>query len=177
MRDHQESPDTRIDRYICSALMVVLFLIGDRLLLKLKLNLFPEQPKPVEFLVLAFLAGLFLYLLWLLLSLFTVRYELADHHLILRQGLRRVTVPLDGSAQLHRWRNRWGWSDGARRDLGVEAIPCFPPVWFWRPSPVWVMAFRTERGEQRAVAFRPSAGLLALLRDRTREEAQEPSCS
>lgn len=171
MRYHQERPDTRIDRYIALGLIAATFLTGDRLLLRITQSN-RSQPLPLEFLGLAALAALLLYLIWNTVSLFTVHYLLADDQLTLRQGLQKYTIPLDGSAQLHRWRYRWGWSDGPRKDLGVEEIALFPAVWFWREAPVWVVTFAAAQGERRAAAFRPSPELLELLRTRTREGAR-----
>lgn len=168
MRYHQEKPDTRVDRYICLGLIAAALLAGDHLLLRLS-QAGKEQPVPLLFLGLAMLAALLLYLVWVTVSLFTVRYALADHQLILQQGSGRCVIPLDRPVGLHRWRYGWGWSDGPRQDLGVEAIALFPALWFWRETPIWVVTFVTGSGERRAAAFRPSPELLELLRERIRE--------
>jgi hypothetical protein len=55
-----------------------------------------------EFLGLALLAGLLLYLGWVLWALWTVQYQLDGNQLLLRQGPFAASVALDQSTHLHR---------------------------------------------------------------------------
>lgn len=128
-----------------------------------------EHPHPVEFMILAALAWLALYLLWQLLVLSTVRYRLEHDRLILRQGVSRLVIPLDGRVRLHRWRWGWAWSGGSQRDLGVEELALFPPLWIDRTSSTWVVAFPGANGGPRAVAFQPTPELLSRLKAKLRE--------
>lgn len=168
MHGHREAPDTRLERYLIIALLIAIFLGGDRLVLLIFADL--ERVHTAEFVGLALLAGLALYLLSLLLSLVTVRYTVTDdRQLVVRQGLRRVVIELSGDVHLHRWRSRWGWSGGATRDLGVEEIDLFPPLWLFRGGRAWVVIGNTPKGRRRAVALRPSPRLLTLLKEHVPE--------
>ncbi|MFZ5827946.1 MAG: hypothetical protein ACOY94_26880 [Bacillota bacterium] len=168
MHGHREAPDTRLERYLLIALLIAILLGADRLVLLIYSDL--ERVHTAEFIGLALLAALALYLLLLLLSLATVRYTLTDDgQLVLRQGLRRVVIELSGEVHLHRWRSRWGWSGGATRDLGVDEIDLFPPLWLFRGAGAWVVIGRTPKGARRAVALRPSPRLLSLLKEHVPE--------
>lgn len=168
MHGHREAPDTRLERYLIIALLIAILLGGDRLVLLIYSDL--ERVHTVEFIGLALLAGLGLYLVGLFLSLATVRYTLTDDgQLVVRQGLRRVVIELSGEVYLHRWRSRWRWSGGAVRDLAVEEIDLFPPLWLFREGGAWVVIGKTPKGSRRAVALRPSPRLLALLKEHVPE--------
>lgn len=168
MHGHQEVPDTRLDRYLIVAAWIAIFLGGDRLVLRIFSDL--ERLHTGEFIGLALLSALALYLIALFLSLATVRYAVTDDgSLVLRQGLRRAVIDLTSGIHLHRWRSRWAWSGGATRDLGVEEIDRFPPVWLLRQGGVWVVTGQTPGGRDRAIALRPSPRLLALLKERAAE--------
>lgn len=168
MHGHQERPNTRLERYLIGVLWIAILLVGDQLVLRIYSEL--DRTHTVEFVSLALLAALALYLAVLFISLATVRYRIADGRLWLRQGLRRVEFDLTGEFHLHRWRSRWAWSGGVVRELGVEAIDHYPPLWLFRPGGVWVVVGTTPAGARRAVALRPSPRLLALLREELAEE-------
>lgn len=160
----QESPETRLERYLIVASWIGILLVGDQLVLRIWSNL--DTPHTGEFVGLALLLALALYLVVLFWQLSTVRYTFEGGRLEARQGLRRVTIDLTaGPFHLHRWRARWAWSGGAERDLGVEAIDHFPPMATFRQSGLWVLSGQTPQGAHRAVALRPSPRLLALLKE------------
>ncbi len=161
-RYHQEQPDTRVERYLCLAGMALAFLAGDQLVLRIVRE--PAVPHTLHFLGLGLLLWLSLYLLWLLVTLRTVRYAFSGDELILRQGWRRLAIPLGEGIQLCRWRNRWAWAGAAERDLGVSEVELFPPLWFGRSHSVWVVRYPGPDGERRAAAFHPSPELLVLLK-------------
>lgn len=164
MHRHQEAPDTRLERYLTIALWIAILLAGDQLVLRILSD--EEGPHTGEFIGLALLVGLALYLGLLFLHLVTVRYTVADGQLIFRQGWRQVVIDLDREISLHRWRSRWAWSGGASRDLPVEEIDLFPPLGTFRQGAVWVVVGDTPSGDRQAVALRPSPRLLALLKER-----------
>ncbi len=168
MDGHRETPDTRLEQYLLIAIGLGILFAGDLLVLRIKAD--PAHTHPAEFLLLALLAALLLYLAWLFLGMQTVRYHLDGGHLHLHQLLRRpLVLRLDAPLGLHRWRYRWGWSGGAEKDLGVEEIDHFPPLWAFGSSKVWVLVGQTAGGDRHAVALRPSPRLLALLKETVAE--------
>jgi len=159
---HHEAPNTVVER-----ILVILALVGagwaaGHLAQAIRSNL--DVSHTWEFIGLSLLIPAGLYLLWLLWALSTVSYSLTGDSLVLRQGWRRIRIPLDEEFALHRWRLRWGWSGTAEGDLGVETIRLMPPVWLARPSSVWVVLAGAT-----AVGFRPSVALLATLKARQPE--------
>ncbi|MFZ5814709.1 MAG: hypothetical protein ACOY93_05350 [Bacillota bacterium] len=162
MHRHQEVPDTRLERYLIILLLIGMLLVGDRLVARILSDL--DRPHTVEFLALAFLAVLALYLLILFLHLLTARYTLTEGQLICRHGWTRVALDLHGGLHLHRWRSRWAWSGGASRDLGVEELNIIPALGLLRQGSLWVVVGEEPGGVYRAVALRPSPRLLALLK-------------
>ncbi|HEY3367510.1 MAG TPA: hypothetical protein VGK74_20835 [Symbiobacteriaceae bacterium] len=163
MQPYREKPDTRIDRVICLA----------GLLLALAAMVWPawqvykgaNQNHTPEFVALAALLGLVLHLGWTLLVL-SIRYTLVDGTLLLRQGLRRRRIPLDREVRLHRWRSRWIWHGGVQHDLLVPEVELFPPVWLGKQA--WVLVYPVPDGF-RAVALCPSPALLEEIREWVRD--------
>jgi hypothetical protein len=158
----RETPATHIERGVCIGVIIIatagMVWLGVRTAGDLDRNHTPE------FLGLALLAGLLLYLGWLLWALWTVHYELDGDRLRLRQGPFHAEVALDQGTHLHRWRGRWMWEGGAQRDLSVTAIALFPPFWLGRSSDTWVV----QRSDK-AIAIRPSAELLSEIKSRVRQ--------
>lgn len=161
---HQEAPETRWERSLILVVALAILLAGDRLVARIFTDL--KRPPTVEFVGLALLLGLAIYLGILFYHLLTVRYGIDEEALWLRRGMSQVRIDLREGIHLHRWRDRWGWSGETERDLGVEAIDLFPSLLLFRRGTVWVVASRGE-GPVRAVALRPSPRLLALLRERS----------
>lgn len=160
---NRESPDSRLERCLIIVLWIGILLTGDRLVAWIWSDL--DRRHTGEFMALALLLGLALYLGVAFINLVTLRYTYGEGRLEARQGFRRVTIDMGGPLHLHRWRYRWAWSGGATRDLGVEEIDLVPPLGFLRWSSVWVLVGHTPQGAHRAVALRPSPRLLALLKE------------
>jgi len=168
MDGHQERPDTRLELYLLISMALGIFFAGDWLILRIARG--EGRAYPAEFLLLAIMAALLLYLIWLIVGLATVSYAVSEGQLRLSHRLRPpVALDLEGPLALHRWRGRWGWSGGSERDLGVEEVDHFPPLWLFGSGSVWVVVGRTAQGERRAVALRPSPLLLVLLKRRVEE--------
>ncbi|HLN63196.1 MAG TPA: hypothetical protein VK464_16795 [Symbiobacteriaceae bacterium] len=170
MHDHCERPNTRLERYI--TIGVLPLAAGAAGWLVRAIAGTPSQPHPREFLGIALLAGLLLYTAWLLWALSTVRYRLEDDQLVLTQAWSRVALPLDRVEHLYRWRRRWSWAGHAQRDLQVDEVDLFPTLWVGRSEATWVVLGDDWKGKRRAVAMRPSAALLAFLRERVRHETE-----
>lgn len=161
---HQEVPETRWERSLIIFSWFAILLAADLLVGRIKTDL--KRPPTVEFVGLALLLGLAIYLAYLFYQVLTLSYVIDEEALWLRWGRGQVRIDLSQGIHLHRWRERWGWSGGSERDLGVEAIAFFPSLLLFRRATVWVVASRGE-GPARAVALRPSPRLLALLRERS----------
>lgn len=166
MRHHQERPETRLERYVAIAGIVVSLVAGDRLILSVVRG--PDLIHTWRFMGLGLILALVVYLGWLLWALSTVRYIMAAERFVLGQGRRTIVIDLGRGAQLYRWRVRWGWNGAAQRDLDVEEVAMMPPFWLWQGPAVYVLRYSDEQGEQRAVALRPSPQLLSLLREHLR---------
>lgn len=171
MHDHMEAPNTRLERYITMLLLPLAGAAG-AWLVRTVLAAAPGQPHPREFLALGLLLGLVFYLAWLLWALSTVRYALQEDRLVVSQGWRRVSIPLEGILHLYRWRRRWSWAGHAQRDLRVDEVDLFPTLWLGRSEATWVVHGHDLDGRLRAVAMRPSAALLAYLRELSRHDSE-----
>lgn len=165
MESLRERPNTLAEKYLCVLGLALAFAGAAECGRRILTDPTPGRPHPFEFVGLALMAGWFLYLLWQLLILFTVRYELAERHLVLRQVPVALQVELTPDVHLHRWRRRWAWNGAPHPDLGVEEIGLFPPVWVGRSEATWVLVFPSRNGRIRAAAFRPSPALLERVRD------------
>lgn len=158
----REAPNTWAERSFCMA--AAAGALAGMVWLSIRIAGALDRNHTPEFVAMALLIGLLLYLGWVLLALWTVRYSLAGGKLLLEQGPVKTEIPLGRQAHLHRWRSRWMWEGGAQKDLGVSAVAFFPPLWLLRGKEIWVL----QHGEK-AVAFRPSAKLLAAIKQRVRE--------
>lgn len=161
--EYQESPNSRLERYLIIALSIGILLTGDQLVARIWSE--PDRPQTGAWIGLALLLGAAIYLALLFNSLIRLRYTLAEGRLVVRQGWRRVVIDLEQPVQLHRWRYRWAWSGGAALDLGVVEIDLVPPLGLFRQGGIWVVAGQTPEGVHRAVALRPSPRLLSLLKE------------
>lgn len=163
MIEHAEQPETRQERYLVIALAAGDLLLGGLLVWLIVGS--ADRAHPVEFVGLILLLAFGAYLGLLFRELTTVRYELGEQRFGCAQGFRQITLDLTRPTHLQRWLNRWGGSERAARELGVEAVDHFPPLSLFHRGAVWVVTGWDTAGTFRAVALRPSPRLLALLRE------------
>jgi hypothetical protein len=168
MHDVAERPNNWLERI--TAVITLAAVAAGGAWLGLRIGRAPGEPHPFEFMGLSMAALLVLYLAWLLWALATLRYTLHADRLLIVQGFRRTEVPLDGAVRLVRWRKRWSWAGHAQRDLGVGEVELYPPLWVGRSEATWVVCWQQVTGRRRAAAIRPSAALLAGLRELSRHE-------
>jgi hypothetical protein len=159
---HHERPETRLERYLIGALFGVVLLSGALLVGRIRRA--PEEPHPAEFVGLLLLLACTAYLGLLCYELLTVHYVLGEQQFLAAQGFRRLTFDLARPIRLQRWLNRWNGDGAVTRELNVEAVEWYPPFALVRTGG-WVVTGWDLNGRYRAVAFRPSPRLLALLRE------------
>lgn len=159
---HQERPELQQDRAVvlfalgaaaAGAIWLLVRILGDR-----------EVVHAWETLTLILLLSAATGLAWVLRLYRSAEYLLMDDALRLCQFRRETRLPLAKMQSLYRWRQRWNWSGNAEKDLGVELVTLYPPVWWVKKKDLWVIVYETEDGRLEGACIRPSQKLLSFLK-------------